>query len=116
MPQEPSEISEIQNPEPKEEPKIDDPVKGDPEQPIEPIKEDPNHLPEPEMPIKPLPMDCQKAAVRPFPEKFYYTDCCGNYNEGDGYQPWEKRAPVSVDVTKPSAGLDFLGEEAKIDC
>lgn len=69
-----------------------------------------------EMPIKPLPVDCQKAIFRPFPEKFTYTDCCGKVQEGEGYQPWEKRAPVSIDVLKRFEGMDLIDESAEIDC
>lgn len=69
-----------------------------------------------EMPIKPLPVDCQKAIFRPFPEKFTYTDCCGKLQEGEGYQPWEKRAPVSIDVLKRFEGMDLIDESAEIDC
>lgn len=98
----------------EEEPnRIDDPVEADPEPtqiPVIPIED------EGEMPIKPLPKDCQKATFRPAPEKFYYTDCCGKYHEGEGYQAWEKRSPVAIDCLKPSIGMDFLGEEAEIDC
>lgn len=69
-----------------------------------------------EMPIKPLPVDCQKAIFRPFPEKFTYTDCCGKVQEGEGYQPWEKRAPVSIDVIRRFEGMDLIDESAEIDC
>lgn len=69
-----------------------------------------------EMPIKPLPVDCQKAIFRPFPEKFTYTDCCGKVQEGEGYQPWEKRAPVSIDVIRRFEGMDLIHESAEIDC
>jgi len=69
-----------------------------------------------EMPIKPLPVDCQKAIFRPFPEKFTYTDCCGKVQEGEGYQPWEKRPPVSIDVLKRFEGMDLIDESAEIDC
>lgn len=93
--------------------KIDDPVQPDPEPtrvPIVPIDETG------EMPIKPQPVSCQKAIFRPAPEKYFYTDCCGNYNEGEGYQPWEKRPPISIDVNKPFEGLDLLGEEIEFVC
>lgn len=69
-----------------------------------------------EMPIKPIPVDCQKAIFRPSPEKFIYTDCCGKIQEGEGYEPWEKRAPVSIDVTKRFEGMDLINESAEVDC
>ena len=74
-----------------------------------PVEPDPTPLPE--MPIKPIPVNCQKAIFRPAPEKFTYTDCCGNVQEGEGYQPWEKRAPVSIDANQYFEGMDLLGEE-----
>ena len=69
-----------------------------------------------ENPIKPFPVNCQKAIFRPAPEKFSYFDCCGKLQEGEGYQPWEKRSPVSIDVNKEFLGMDLLGEEAEPNC
>lgn len=89
---------------------IDTPVEADPE---------PTNIPsdeEGEMPIKPIPINCQKAIFRPAPEKYYYVDCCGNKFEGEGYQPWEKRSPVSIDVNSPFEGMDLLDEESNVDC
>lgn len=84
---------------------------------IEPVIETPTLEPiEGEMPIKPKPVNCQKAIFRPAPEKFVYTDCCGEVQEGEGYQPWEKRSPVSIDANQEFVGMDLLGEESNIDC
>lgn len=69
-----------------------------------------------EMPIKPIPVDCQKASFRPAPEKFSYIDCCGKKEEGEGFQPWEKRSPVSIDANQPYEGMDLTGENSNIDC
>lgn len=71
---------------------------------------------EPEMPVKPAPVNCQKAIFRAAPEKYSYFDCCGKEFEGEGFQPWEKRAPISIDINKPFSGLDLLDEESEIDC
>lgn len=93
--------------------KIDDPVKSDPEPtpiPIVPIDD------EFEMPIKPLPVNCQMASFMPAPALFEYIDCCGNLNTGEGYQPWEKRSPVKIDANKPFEGMELLNQEAEIDC
>lgn len=87
--------------EPQEIITIDDPVQNDPE---------------PEMPIKPIPVDCQYAIFRPAPETYSYTDCCGNLQSGEGYQPWEKRSPVSINITKDFTGMDLIGDEAQVDC
>ena len=76
----------------------------------------PEVTPEPEMPIKPAPVNCQKAQFLPAPEKFSYTDCCGKLQEGEGFQPWEKRAPVGIDSNKEFSGMELIGEEASIDC
>ena len=84
---------------------IDDPVEADPEPII--IGE---------MPIKPIPVDCQYAIFRPAPEMYSYTDCCGELQQGEGYQPWEKRTPVPLDASKEFTGMDLLGEEAQVDC
>ena len=78
---------------------------------LEPVEENPEPTPPSEMPIKPLPINCQKAIFRPAPEKFIYTDCCGVVQEGEGYQPWEKRSPVSIDANQFFEGMDLLGEE-----
>jgi len=69
-----------------------------------------------EMPIKPAPVNCQFAIFRPAPEKYFYTDCCGNPQSGEGFQPWEKRTPVSIDTNKEFEGMDLIGEEAQFDC
>lgn len=99
---------------PTEEPnRIEEPVSPDPEPtqiPIIPIDDDG------EMPIKPLPVSCQRAIFRPAPEKYFYTDCCGNLMEGEGYQPWEKRSPITLDSNKPFEGMDLLGEEVDFTC
>lgn len=87
--------------EPTEIIKIDDPVPNDPE---------------PEMPIKPTPIDCQYAIFRPAPEMYSYTDCCGNLQQGEGFQPWEKRSPVAIDITKDFIGMDLISEDAIVDC
>ena len=69
-----------------------------------------------EMPIRPEPVDCQKATFRPAPEDFFYVDCCGKPQKGEGFQPWEKRPPVSIDVNKPFMGMDLIGEPGDSDC
>lgn len=69
-----------------------------------------------EMPIKPKPVNCRYAQFRPAPEKFSYFDCCGNLQEGEGFQPWEKRSPVPVDINKPFEGMDVHEDEAIVDC
>lgn len=69
-----------------------------------------------EMPIKPSPVDCQKATFRPAPEEFFYVDCCGKPKKGEGFQPWEKKPPVSIDVNKPFIGMDLIGEPGESDC
>lgn len=71
---------------------------------------------EPEMPIKPNPMKCKKASFLPAPETFSYYDCCGNLHTGEGYQPWEKRTPVSINVVKDFVGMEILDEDGEIDC
>jgi len=86
---------------PPEEIKIDEPVEADPE---------------PEMPEKPLPVNCQKAQFRPAPEGFFYVDCCGKPVKGEGFQPWEKRSPVAIDANKLFEGMDLLDEDAEINC
>lgn len=90
---------------------IDDPVEADPE----PIHPGEIIIPD-EMPIKPAPVDCQYATFRPAPEMYSYTDCCGKLQEGEGFQPWEKRTPVPIDATKDFKGMDLIGEEAQVDC
>ena len=76
-----------------------------------PVEPDPEPTPLPEMPIKPAPVNCQKAIFRPAPENYSYYDCCGSLQEGEGYQPWEKRAPVSIDANQFFEGMDLLGED-----
>ena len=104
--------------EPQEIITIDDPVENDPE-PINPGEiitiDDPVEN-DPEMPIKPLPVNCQYAIFRPAPETYYYIDCCGVVQEGEGYQPWEKRSPVAIDASKDFKGMDLIGDEAQVDC
>ena len=97
-------------PTPEETNSIDNPVEPDPE---------PTPIPSDEigkMPIKPIPVNCQKAVFRAAPATFTYTDCCGNVQKGEGYQPWEKRAPVSIDVDQFFEGMDLLGEDGQADC
>ena len=105
---EPSEKYRVEEPSPKNtEPaeilKIDDPIPNDPE-------------PTPEMPIKPQPVNCKKGIFLPAPEKFNYVDCCGNKLEGIGYEVWEKRAPVNIDINQEFVGMEILDEEAFQDC
>lgn len=69
-----------------------------------------------EMPIKPTPIDCQLAIFRPAPETFSYYDCCGEIHVGEGYQPWEKRSPVSIDVMRDFTGMDLIGQDSQVDC
>jgi hypothetical protein len=76
---------------------------------IEPVEPEPT--PPAEMPIKPIPVNCQKAMFKPFPEKYRYVDCCGDFQIGDGYQEWEKRAPVSIDANRPFEGMELINEE-----
>lgn len=71
---------------------------------------------EEEMPIKPEPINCQKASFKAAPEEFFYIDCCGKPNKGEGFQSWEKRAPVSIDINKPFFGMELLNEEGNQDC
>ena len=78
-------------------------------EPLPPLKPQPTTTGE--MPIKPIPINCQKATFRPAPEKFIYTDCCGEVQEGEGFQPWEKRSPVSIDVNQYFEGMDLIGED-----
>ena len=70
-----------------------------------------------EMPIKPLPVNCKLGAFPPAPQKYSYVDCCGNRQEGMGYQPWEKRTPVPVNIVYEYEGMEiFKEEEAFQDC
>jgi len=69
-----------------------------------------------EMPIKPTPKKCQKASFRPAPEKFFYTDCCGEFHEGEGFQPFEKRSQVLIDTTKEFSGMDIEEGEIEFEC
>lgn len=90
-----------------------------PSEPIKPAKVPIPIVPiedEGEMPIKPLPINCQKAQFEAAPARFFYTDCCGELHEGEGFQPWEKRAPVSIDSNKPFEGMILLDVEAEIEC
>lgn len=89
---------------------IDEPVDADPELKIIPIDE------EGEMPIKPKPVNCQSAMFNPYPEKYFYYNCCGERFEGEGYQVWEKRSPVSIDSNKEFGGLTLLDVEAEPNC
>jgi hypothetical protein len=84
---------------------------------IEPVLETPNLEPvEGEMPEKPLPVNCQLAQFQPAPQDFFYVDCCGTPQKGEGFQPWEKRSPVSIDANKPFVGMTLLDQEADINC
>ena len=69
-----------------------------------------------EMPEKPLPVNCQLAQFQPAPQDFFYVDCCGVPQKGEGFQPWEKRSPVSIDTNKPFFGMTILDVEAEINC
>jgi hypothetical protein len=95
---------------------IETTVKSDPE-PIEAtfVESIPSDN-EGEMPIKPQPVDCQLAQFRPAPSRFSYFDCCGNLFEGEGFQPFEKRVPVAIDVNKFFEGMDLIGENSDINC
>ena len=68
------------------------------------------------MPEKPLPVNCQLAQFQPAPQDFFYVDCCGNPQKGEGFQPWEKRSPVAIDSNKPFFGMTLLDVEAEKDC
>lgn len=72
--------------------------------------------PTPEMPEKPLPVNCQLAQFQPAPQDFFYVDCCGVPHKGQGFEPWEKRSPVSIDSNKPFFGMTLLDVEAEINC
>lgn len=69
-----------------------------------------------EMPEKPLPVNCQLAQFQPAPQDFFYVDCCGNPQKGEGFQPWEKRSPVAIDSNKPFFGMTLLDVVAEKDC
>jgi len=69
-----------------------------------------------EMPEKPLPINCQLAQFQPAPQDFFYVDCCGVPHKGTGFEPWEKRSPVSIDSNKPFFGMTLLDVEAEINC
>lgn len=69
-----------------------------------------------EMPEKPLPVNCQLAQFQPAPQEFFYVDCCGKPKKGEGFEPWEKRSPVSIDANKPFIGMTLLDVEAEKDC
>jgi len=69
-----------------------------------------------EMPEKPLPIKCQFAQFQPAPQDFFYVDCCGVPHKGQGFEPWEKRAPVAIDSNQSFFGLTLLDTEAEIDC
>ncbi len=69
-----------------------------------------------EMPDKPLPVNCQLAQFQPAPQEFFYIDCCGSPHKGEGFQPWEKRAPVAIDSNKEFFGMTLLDVEAEKDC
>jgi hypothetical protein len=69
-----------------------------------------------EMPEKPLPVNCQLAQFQPSPQDFFYVDCCGNPQKGEGFQPWEKRSPVAIDSNQPFFGMTLLDVEAEKDC
>ena len=101
-------------PDPTDEPVVIEPTPAETNTIELPVEPDPE--PTPEMPIKPVPVNCQTAIFRPAPEKYMYFDCCGNVFEGEGYQPWEKRSPVTIDINKEFEGMDLLGEEGYQDC
>ncbi|NBO23520.1 hypothetical protein EBU94_09330 [bacterium] len=84
--------------------------------PIKIDTKEPQVTPEPEMPIKPPPVNCQKAQFMPAPQEFFYTDCCGKTQMGMGFEPWEKRAPVGIDANQEFVGMELIGEESSIDC
>lgn len=69
-----------------------------------------------EMPIKPIPVNCQKASFKPAPDNFSYYDCCGELKKGIGFELWEKRAPVSIDANKEFVNMELIGEEGNQDC
>jgi len=69
-----------------------------------------------EMPEKPLPINCQLAQFQPAPQDFFYVDCCGVPHKGQGFEPWEKRAPVAIDANKGFFGMTLLDSEAEINC
>lgn len=69
-----------------------------------------------EMPEKPLPVNCQLAQFQPAPQDYFYIDCCGNPKKGEGFEPWEKRAPVAIDANKEFFGMTLLDVEAEINC
>lgn len=69
-----------------------------------------------EMPDKPLPINCQLAQFQPAPQDYFYIDCCGNPQKGDGFEPWEKRSPVAIDSNQPFYGMTLLDVEAEINC
>lgn len=77
---------------------------------------DSNPIEQGEMPIKPPPINCKYATFLPAPQKYFYVDCCGNKQEGEGFQPWEKRAPVPVDINQEFEGIEILEDEAFQDC
>jgi len=67
-------------------------------------------------PVKPLPVNCKYAQFKPAPEEFFYVDCCGKPEKGEGFQPWEKRVPVAIDINKPFSGMDVTEDEAFVEC
>lgn len=67
-------------------------------------------------PVKPQPVNCKYAQFKPAPEEFFYVDCCGKPMKGEGFQPWEKRTPVAIDVNKPFNGMEVSEDEAFVDC
>ena len=69
-----------------------------------------------EMPIKPTPKKCRKANFRPAPETFSYTDCCGEFHEGVGFTPEEKRASVLIDIVQEFSGMDVEEGEVEFEC
>lgn len=69
-----------------------------------------------EMSEKLPPINCQLAQFQPAPQEFFYVDCCGKPKKGEGFEPWEKRSPVSIDANKPFVGMTLLDVEAEKDC
>lgn len=88
----------------------------EPSLPEIPVEDSPIEVIEPEMPEKPLPVNCQLAQFQPAPQDFFYVDCCGVPQKGQGFEPWEKRSPVSIDSNKPFFGMTLLDVEAEINC
>ena len=115
-------IPEVPLDDPKEEPKEEPKEIVNPKELVLPIDvselpvETPKEVIPAEMPDKPLPINCQLAQFQPVPQDFFYIDCCGKPHKGEGFQPWEKRAPVAIDSNKEFFGMTLLDVEAERDC